>query len=172
MTTVYSSEALPPTSTTEVYLSPDELSAGTLYELESDYLERIAYCLDGQYFYGLHLEDRPGVFRLRLSKEPHKSYCDAGGVSSGAKPLTAVLPVHDIQLSQDYTHGDLVPLLVRQTAAYYKALSQEAAPSTLSPEIIQVKQVLFSAILSAWEAGTLPPPDEHGHLDLLVLRPL
>lgn len=170
MTTVDRYDALPPVSPDETYLELDQLSPGALYEIESGYLERIGYCIDGESFYGLHLEDRIDCFRLRIGTEVHRSLRDKGGTGYGAKPLVEVTPASKTVLDPAAKHRSLAVLLAKQALAYYESLQRGELPTTISPEVIAVKYHVFSQIVSGWNEGALPLPDEHGHLDLSPLR--
>lgn len=169
MTTVHSYESLPPPGI-EVYLSPDELRPGALYEIESDYLEKIAYCVDYEHFFGIHIEDRNNVFSIRLSREPHIRYSDRNGVSSGSKPIQEFIPRNTSLLPKNYSGTDLTRLLIQQSYEHYYELHQNIHLYPEQKDVIISKFNLFSKITESWKAGKLQPPDDHGYLNISTLK--
>lgn len=167
MTTVHDYEVLPPVSPSETYLELDQLSTGSLYEVQSDHFERIAYFAGGGWFYGLHVEDRPGAFSLRLGSD--EGHTIKNGTGSGVQPLYELVPAADLPIDETDLRRSLLGLLVTYTARYYQDLAQGITPTPLSPNIIAHKSALFSQIATALEEGALSI-GEHAHIDLSSLR--
>jgi hypothetical protein len=169
MTTVHGYDSLPP-SEIEVYLSPDELKPGAFYEVKSDYLERIAYCVDHEHFFGLHIEDRQGVFSIRLSREPHITHCDKNGINSGSRPVNEFTLRNTSYLPKNYGGSDLTHLLVQHSLEYYNELYQNLHQYPEQEDLIATKLTLFSTIMNGWQKNTLPQPDDHGYLNIASLK--
>lgn len=169
MTTVHRYDSLPP-SEIEVYLSPDELKPGALYEIKSDYLEKIGYCVDHEHFFGIHIEDRNNVFSIRLSREPHIRYSDRNGVSSGSRPIQEFTPRNTSFLPRSYSGADLTCLLIQQSYEHYNELHQNIHLYQEQSDIIVSKFNLFSKISEEWKSGKLQLPDDHGYLNISSLK--
>jgi hypothetical protein len=170
MTTASSYNTLPPMPTPEDYLGHEELKPGSLYLLDSDLIEPIGYCVDGQYFLGLHIEERGELFCLRIAREYHQSFGDKNGISCGTKPKAEVAQLYPIDLSGEGRNANLAVLLVHQLRQHYSELLSDTSLHPYDKEDVDVKQRIFSDIVSAWELGTLGTPDEHGLLDITSIR--
>jgi hypothetical protein len=165
MTTIDGRDTLPPTSAVEVYLSPDELQIGALYEVESGNLEPIAYCIDREHFYGLRIEINGDAFYIKIGTEEHHDFRDKNGISSSCLPIREVLPSENRAIEKH----ELAILLVEQNLLYYAYMHANPHNSPRTPDVVEFKWKILTQVMGAWKNGSLQPPDEHGFVDIAPL---
>lgn len=156
MTTVHGYDTLPPVSPEETSLELTEDSIGNYFEVQSEHLEAIAYFAGGGWFYGLHEENRPGAWSLRVSIEEQDMLMH--GTGSGTKPLKEVGAADLTLQEQKCLKQTLATKLLQLNHLHHLAGVQVE------------RHAFFSHVTEGVESGILLPPNEHGYIDLSVLR--
>ena len=133
---------------------------GAVYEVAGMNIEPVAVYIGEGFFKGVHIEQRAGVYSLRLSIEEHHDL----------QPGKTALPLQRVsQVSPEtmQNHAELLKYLVDEVCVFYACAAEQGLPSAyaLDQSGIATKLQIFASVQSKLFRGELAV-SEAGVIDL------